>query len=348
MSKDILITYLLPRPYGWSLPYQRFYFMGLERVATLKIRPLPFPLRVIPTTALKTRALNHLSASKLGSFLLPKTLPQGSQTFCGEYLAEIRTRKIRFAIDGSDMHEVRDPEILGRSEIFFKANKWANREYDSKVRPLVNAGGYLTWKNIRMIKELRHRKRDLDVCFFANIWGGQEHNIRLFEELSKLKCRKELLAVFSPGFDPTEEFLLRLRRLGIPYTRKLVPFPSYWERVSRARIVFRRAGRYLCIPWGMVDHLCMGACMVLDADPYPKWPVPLKSGTHFVDCGIRRPEDTSPARDEDYKNIVPTIELLLDSHNKMEEIREANARYYEEHAAPEQVGKYILNVLGHP
>lgn len=332
---DVAVRHLLPQPWDGSLVYQRYYLMGLEQVAKLRIRPLPLLARLVPGVDRKVSALLRMQSS-------------GHPSHCGRYEADIGGRKIRFAIDGTDSSPIHHPDILEWSDLYFKANQWPTIHYDRKVTPIVNGSGNLNWNNIRWLQSLRNFPKDLDAVFVANLWGGREHNVKLFEELSKLKCRKELLAIFPAGGDEEETRALfdRLKRHGVPFTLHPLPTKRFWETMARARVVFRRAGNHLCIPWGMVDLLCMGACMVLDADPYPQWPCPLKPGIHFSSCGIHRPLDGSPAADADYLNIVPAIGNLLDSPARMQDIREAGIHYFEKHASPERVARYILDVLG--
>ncbi len=95
----------------------------------------------------------------------------------------------------------------------------------------------------------------------------------------------------------------------------------------------------------MIDLLCMGTCMVTDSDFYPNWPEPLVSGMHYVSAEINRPVDTSSASRDEYKKIVATIMPLVNDEYEQQRLRENSAAYFDNYAAPEQVGEYILSQL---
>jgi hypothetical protein len=138
----------------------------------------------------------------------------------------------------------------------------------------------------------------------------------------------------------------RLRARGIPVTRDPVPPRELWRRLARARLVPMRAGKHLCWSWRTIDLLAMGACVVFDALPPPRWPVPIEPGVHVADCGLARPDDTEAAPQAEYEKVPATIEALLARPDEQQNLRAAAANYFEEHAAPARVAEYLLGAVG--
>jgi hypothetical protein len=89
----------------------------------------------------------------------------------------------------------------------------------------------------------------------------------------------------------------------------------------------------------------MGACVVFDALPPPRWPVPIEPGNHVADCGIARPDDTEAAAEAEYDKVPATIEALLASAVEQQALRAAAGRYFDEHAAPARVAETVLRRL---
>jgi hypothetical protein len=73
--------------------------------------------------------------------------------------------------------------------------------------------------------------------------------------------------------------------------------------------------------------------------------VPLEAGVHVADCGIARPDDTEAAPDEEYDKVEPAVEALLSEPARAAELRRAAAAYFDEHAAPGRVARYVLGAL---
>jgi hypothetical protein len=242
---------------------------------------------------------------------------------------------------------VRDPEALAWSDVYFKANRWPGDEYDPKVVPVVNGNGLVDRRKLAVLRSLREAPKEVDVAYVSNVWGGREHSMRVFERLAALDCTKDLLAIFPDGFPPAEdeENMARLRAQGIAVSREPVPPRELWRRLARARLVPFRAGKHLCFSWRTIDLLAMGACIVFDALPPPRWPVPLQPGVHLADCGIVRPEDTEPAPEEEYAKVPATVERLLGQADERERLSRAAAAYFDEHAAPAHVARSILERL---
>ena len=320
------VTFRAPPRVGRTIGYQKYYLLGLEETARLRVEGLP----PVPGVRAKVSLAYRLGRGD-------------GEAFVGRYESE----GVRFAIDGHDRREVRDPEALAWSDVYFKANLWPGDAYDPKVRPIVNGNGLLDRRKIEHLRALRGAPKEVDVAYVSNVWGGREHSLRVFERLAELDCAKDLLAIFPEGF-PVEEDeanMDRLRARGIPVTRDPVPPRELWRRLARARLVPMRAGKHLCWSWRTIDLLALGACVVFDALPPPRWPVPIEPRVHVAECGIERPEDTEAAPAEEYDKVPATIERLLSAPAEQQALREAAARYFDEHAAPAAVARYVLTHL---
>jgi hypothetical protein len=332
-----VVEYLMDRQVDESVTYQRYYLLGLERQARLVVRGQPHVTRLLPGIDRKLVFLRRQTDMRRRLGRLP--VWRGG---IGRYRARVDGREVRFAVDANDSHVIHDPDALEWSEILFKANAWPEVEYDPRVLPIVNGNGILGRSSLKRLRALRGRERDIDVTFIVNVWGGREHNVRIFEELARLRCRKELLAVFPPPLDEEAERLKeRLRRVNVPVADSPIAPEKLWDTLSRSRLTMFRSGRHLCIPWRMIDVLCMGCCVLLDAPPIPRWPVPLEPNVHYVDCGIVRPA-FEPVADGEYDKVRLAIEAALADPAWMEDVRQNAIRYFEEHAAPERVADYVL------
>jgi hypothetical protein len=317
------VTFLAPPRVGRTIGYQKYYLLGLEEAARLRTRGLPPVPGVRPKVSL---------AYRFGR--------GNGEAFVGRYASG----GVRFAIDGHDRREIRDPEALEWSDVYFKANRWPGDAYDEKVAPIVNGNGLLDRGKIEHLRSLRTAPKEVDVAYVSNVWGGREHSLRVFERLAGLDCSKDLLAIFPEGFPAEEDAanMERLRARGIPVTQDPVPPRELWRRLARARLVPFRAGKHLCWSWRTIDLLAMGACIVFDALPPPRWPVPVEAGVHVADCGIARPEDTEAAPEAEYDKVGATVERLLAAPDEQRALREGAARYFDEHAAPARVADYVL------
>jgi hypothetical protein len=326
------IRYLAPRRPDTSIAYQRYYLLGLDELAHVSVRGGPSLARLAPGVDLKMRVAYRLARGR-------------EQAHVGRYEARLDGgRTLRFAIDAHDGRAIFDEDALAWSEVYFKANRWPGDEYDARVLPVVNGNGLLDRGKIEALRRLRAAPKEVDVAYVSNVWGGREHSLRVFERLAALDCSKDLLAIFPRGFPPQEDEanMARLRAHGIPVAREPVPPAELWHRLARARVVPLRAGKHLCFSWRTLDLLAMGACVLFDALPPPRWPVPLEPGRHVADAGIHRPEDTEAAPDDEYDKLAPAVEALLADEARAAELRAAAAAYFDEHAAPGRVAAYVL------
>jgi hypothetical protein len=326
----VTVTYLAPRGVDRTVAYQKYYLLGFEEAGDLRLEGMPFPAM--------------LARSATNAVRLAYRLNRGSVP---GHVGRYEAGGVRFAIDAHDGREIRDPEALDWSDVYFKANLWPADDHRTKVRPLVNGNGLLDRRKLAELRGLRDVPKEVDVAYVSNVWGGREHSLRVFERLVALDCTKDLLAVFPEGFpeDETRENMERLRSQGIAVTRDPVRPRELWRRLARARLVPMRAGKHLCWSWRTIDLLALGACVVFDALPPPRWPVPLEGGIHVADCGIDRPEDTEAAADHEYDRVPAEVARLLAAPEEQRALREAAARYFDEHAAPGPVARYVLAEL---
>jgi hypothetical protein len=322
------VTYFAPAGVDRTVAYQKYYLLGFEETAGVRIEGAPFPARLAPGVTAKISLAYRLNRGDVPGHV-------------GRYELD----GTRFAIDAHDGRAIRDPEALEWSDVYFKANLWPADDHGPKVSAIVNGNGLLDRRKIAHLRSLREAPKDVDVAYVSNVWGGREHSLRVFERLAALDCTKDLLAVFPEGFpeDETLENMERLRGRGIPVTREPVPPRELWRRLSRARIVPMRAGKHLCWSWRTIDLLAMGACIVFDALPPPLWPVPVEPGVQVADCAIARPDDTEAAPEEEYDKVPEIIEGLLSRPGDQSSLRAAAARYFDEHAAPGPVARYVLD-----
>jgi hypothetical protein len=324
------VRFEYPSGAGWAIAYQRYYLLGFEDESSVRIGGAPLPVQLAPGVTNKFRvAYRRASASGLG------------------HVGRYEAGDVRFAIDAHDGREVFDEAALDWADVYFKANHWPSVSYDPKVVPIVNGNGLLDRRHIARLRGLRAAPKTVDVAYISNVWGGREHSLRVFERLAALDCEKELLAILPAGFPAEEDEANaeRLRAAGVPVTQEPLAPRELWQRLARARLVPLRAGKHLCFSWRTLDLLAMGSCIVFDALPPPRWPVPLEPSTHVVDCGIRRPEDTEAAPEHEYDRVPAEIERLLARPAEQESLRRAAAAYFDEHAAPGPVARYALDLL---
>lgn len=324
------VRFSYPRGAGWAVAYQRYYLLGFEDEASVRVEGAPLPVRLAPGVTNKSRVAYRLARDS-------------GTGHVGRYVAG----DVRFAIDAHDGRAVFDPAALEWSDVYFKANRWPADSYDPRVVAIVNGNGLLDRRHIARLRGLRGEPKAVDVAYISNVWGGREHSLRVFERLAALDCTKDLLAILPEGFPAEEDEAneARLRAAGVPVTRTPLAPRELWQRLARARLVPLRAGKHLCVSWRTIDLLAMGACIVFDALPPPRWPVPLVRGVHVADCGIPRPENTDAASEPEYARVPAELERLLGSPREQQDLREGAARYFDEHAEPRAVARYALETL---
>lgn len=265
--------------------------------------------------------------------------------FASRYIIRKSKIKVKVVIEASDNHMVLDENALKWADVFFKANMWENVDYPSNVVPIANCNGRLDDNLLNQLVGMRNTNKTVDICFISRIWGGIEHNIRLFETLAKLDCSKDLLAIF-PTKESKDRGWKRLQDLGIECTENNIPMDVLWNRMSRSKINFFRSGVKLCIPWRMIDLLAMGSCVLFDDAPRPVWPQRLVEEKNYVDCQLdaRLDSTTEEYLDSvDYNKIVNKVEELLNSPERINAISRNNEAYYDKYASPVKVAEYIID-----
>jgi hypothetical protein len=274
-------------------------------------------------------------------------------THVGQYIFHLRDGGVRkVAIDAHDHRNIRSQAIYDWCDMYFKSNLWPSVDYGSKVLPIPTGNAGITLENCRFLRGLRGVKKEFDLLFVGRIWAGGdanvEHNLRLFESLAKVKCKSKLLAVVFNFDKKSEDYLNIKRRLdhaGVEWTENQVGYGELMRLSAMSKLVLIRAGISGCIAWRMVDMLAIGACLVLDRDPFPAWPVPLKKGTNFFSLGTRITEDCRPAPEEDYKSIASKAELLLRNAEIFKGISYNNSQYFDKNAHPLRMVEYILKSI---
>lgn len=268
----------------------------------------------------------------------------------GQYIFHLRDGGVRkVAIDAHDHRDIRSQAIHDWCDLYFKSNRWPSVDYGSKVFPIPTGNAGITLENSRFLRGLRGVKKEFDLLFVGRIWAGGdanvEHNLRLFESLAKVKCKSKLLAVVFNFDKKSEDYLNIKRRLdhaGVEWTENQIGYGELMKISAASKFVVLRAGISGCIAWRIVDMLGMGACLVLDQAPFPKWPVPLKEGINFLSLGLRITPDCRPAPEEDYEGIASKMRKLLNDAAILQKIEENNARFFDDYLHPLKCSDYIL------
>ncbi len=326
--------------------YQHYYLMGFERLSSSTNRK-EVQLSTAPLGHRLLAALASMSCSFRRPLAWMNRLHPPSANYVGRYVMRSAGGERKVAIDSADQAKIQSPEALEWCDLYFKTNRWGSLQYPRKVRPLVNGNGMLSWKDIDFLKGQRDRKKEVDLAFISRVWGGVEHNLRLFEAASRFGGSKDLLAVFPATHDARQrdqqrQNTRRLDACGVPWTYSWIPSEELWSRCARARVVMLRGGKHLCIPWRAIDLLCMGACILWDAHPNPVWPHPLTEGVNYATVGLDGPQYDVPQ--EAYRHLVEESERLLSDTDLMRRIRHANASYFDSYASPVCVCRHILEV----
>ena len=289
------------------------------------------------------RELVHFRKTKAVDLFAPHT------THVGQYLFHLRCGAVRkVAIDAHDNRNIRSQAIYDWSDIYFKSNRWPSVDYGPKVLSIITGNAGITLENCRFLSSLRSVKKEYDLVFVGRIWAGGdanvEHNLRLFESLAKVNCKSKLLAVVFNFDKDGEDFLHireRLEKAGVEWTENQIGYGKLMELSAKSKLVVIRAGISGCISWRIVDMLGIGACIVLDREPFPKWPVPLKDGENFVSLGIGITDDCKPASMEDYDIIGKNI-----SENKCyKTLLLSNQKYFADYIVPAKCAQYIIKII---
>ena len=267
----------------------------------------------------------------------------------GQYLFHLSDGGLRkVCIDSGDSGDIPSAPLLAWCDVYFKTNYWPSRVYDDKVKPLCN-GNPLVLRGLGRLRSWRSVPSTYDFCFIVRVWGGRddaegiEHNLRLLEAVAKARCRKYLLAYLVAG--DIAACGRRLERQGIPWTCQITPLEQLWEISARSRLNVIRLGMHGCIPWRMMDMLALGACPVLDQQPFTRWPQPLVEGEHYLSLGVTTPPGRWLGAAADYDAVTERMEAIVADETRTMHIREQTASYFDENLKPESLGQYLCRAV---
>lgn len=273
---------------------------------------------------------------------------RGETEHVGQYLFEFSDQQtLKVAIDAHDHHYVWSPDICAWSDIYFKCNYRSGFDYPQKVFQLVNGNGFLTDHNFEYLRQLRNSPKRYDLCFISRIWGGVEHNLRMFEALSQVDCKKKLLAVFPEDWkmDDKQVLVERLESCGVEWTDQLIDKEELWTYCGQSRYNILRAGKYMCTPWRLIDLMAMGSAIVLDNAPLTEWPEKLVEQKNFYSLDLQR-SDTSAIDLNAYLSISVKIqELLSEDTSYTDAMSQTNATYFDQHVDQVTVIGHLLAQL---
>lgn len=266
----------------------------------------------------------------------------------GQYLITTSgNKRYRICIDSADFCRVSSQQLLNWCDIYFKTNYWQQYEYPPKVKPMLNCNPMILG-HISKLRSYRCVTKEYDICFIVRVRGGTsweqgvEHNLRMLEQIAKVKCKKFLMAVLV-GND-TKSITKRLdSQLKIPWTTSPISRQKLWEISCRSKVNVLRLGMHYCVPWRTFDMLAMGACIIWDRAPFTVWPTPMKSGENFLDLGLNIGLEKQLAPLGEYEEIPDRIHRLILNDELINRISKNNGTYFDLHASPEKVGDYIID-----
>ncbi len=275
-------------------------------------------------------------------------------------------RTLKVIIDPSDTRHVRYPAGLDWCDLYFKTNRWCHEQYPDKVRPLPNANGTLDRAAIAQLARLRNVERSRDLLYWTKIWepGADtraahyseaathavvEHQLRLFEALAAVNCDKDLLAVVPNDLRviSSADATRRLQSCGVRCQSSwgAIDTQRLWQGLASAKLVFLRPGNHLCLSWRMHDLLAMGACVLYDGIPQPRWPAPLEAGTHYLEGGCGLAADFSLPEDWRYAALGSKVAALLADPRQLHAVRAAAAAYFDAHLTPSGIYTHLVQTM---
>lgn len=271
-----------------------------------------------------------------------------SATICryGLSLDDGTTRS--FCIDVADSPEIGDPELLKTSVAYFKTNFAVRGTYPDNVFPLFNVGPDMpgTLRNLALLRGMR---KEYDLSFIVRVWGGTnevdgiEHNLRLIEALSKVRCRK-FFHIFLIAGD-TQAIAQRLDSQGIRWASHPLSPEECVRVAAQSRLSVVRHAIHSSIPWSTVEKMAVGSCVLLDHDPSMRWMAPLVRDTHFLCMDTDVDRKSLVATEAAYAALPERVEGFLYDPRATEEIGRNAAAYFDAHLTPEKAGEYILATL---
>lgn len=345
----------------WHDNYQIYYHTGLRAVC---------PSYEIKINLIKTgkfpnllRMIKNLKSTRLASIINPIANAIGStiegrdksfsgkfDSLVGEYELHFEDSKvIKFCIDASDSGAIRSNDLLNWSDFYFKTNYLLSTEYPKKVIPIIN-GSKPCCENLKFLRQLRKKQKKYDFTAIFRVWGGTnniegiEHNIRILEELNKIKSKNSLIIAILAAGD-RRSLRKRLETQGIKVEDKLLPIKKIWELGAESKFSIQRLGVHYCMHWRFIDSIASGASIILDTHPKSIWPEPLKQGLHFESFGLNVGINSPLASDDDYKELPSKMQAFLSKPNLSNFLGTESQKYFDNHAAPNKVGEYIIKKL---
>jgi hypothetical protein len=350
------------RPFEpWHDPYQAYYRAGLRQSCALdghdfvltSLSRFPRTLRFL------RRGLDAGYPRRIGGTLLENAVtalgrrlegpvhpPSGLfEGLIGQYVVETAGEAYRICIDSAD-YPVVSNELLAWSDVYFKANAWPTFSYDDRVRPIVNGDPFV----LDIVDELRRGRstaKRFDLSYVVRVWGGRdnvggiEHNLKLLQAINRARGKKFVLAVLVAG--DIERDARYLRSIGVNSTTKTISRAELWRITAASRQVVIRLGMHYCVPWRMIGALASGACVVLDRAPFSAWPEPLVADRNFLDLELPIGPEMPVGTEASYDAVPSKIESWLEAPGLTEHVAGQNAAYFDNFAAPAQVGRLIMS-----
>lgn len=335
---------------------QRYYWLGFQQLMQDQCRVEPWDSRIFSWL----RNKDFPGSSRLWRERLKSRVPKNfkaPKNHVGRYhFVHDSGIEVKVVIDTADGPQVTDELARQWSDLYFKANMWSDRVYPEKVLPIVNGNGKLNAGHLRQLLEMRETEKPYDVVYWSKIWQvgdadrraqTLEHNIRLFECLAEAEGNNSLKCILPERNMPGEydDCKRRLDRCGVEHQVGWgdIKTVDFHRAYARGRISFLRPGDHLCISWKMIDFLALGTCVMYDGSPLPQWPLPLQEGLHWVDghCGLDA-NYQRPAEDQ-YTGLVQRVNALVADSDHQSQVMAANRDYYQHHAAPERVARYVAS-----
>jgi hypothetical protein len=257
----------------------------------------------------------------------------------GKYVYHGAGKELKICVDAEDAGEIKRPELLEWSDLYFKTNYWPDREYDEKVLPLANVNPLVLTRR-EELRDYRNCEFDWDLFGFFRVWGRIEHNIALFEALAQVKCKKKLIA-YIVSQDYASE-LDRLEKAGIAVTMSPISLKTLWNLAARSKLNIVRHGVEDCIPWRMTDIMAMGHCPVLDYRARTQWHIPLLENVHYLSLDV--PPEGSLSPKEFASRVVERIEGWLSQPELITRVATNAGAYFDENLEPERLGDHLVEL----
>lgn len=345
----------------WHDVYQRYYLDGLKIIAKNSNIPLaheitgefPAILRLLASAKNIDRIkFIHPLLKTLEKSLIRKdnSISGVPNSLVGEYVVELlNDKKVNFCIDAADTSELSSPNLSDWANVYFKTNFAIKNNYPKNVIPLINGSKFCS-DNLALLKSMRGFKKEYDITAVLRVWGGTnstdgiEHNIRILEELNKIKSRKKIIAGVIVAGDK-KKIKKRLESQGILVLDKLMPLKKVWELGPKSTFSFQRLGMHYCMHWRYIESLASGTAVILDTPPKNIWPKPLLRGSHYESFELGVNLDSPLASDKEYSEIAPKLDNFLSKSNLSANLKIHSANYFDNYASPERTADYILSEL---